>query len=52
MIYSMFLQDSDRIVKLANMANKYNNIKMASNANNIENMIDNIICKYEKILNI
>ena len=52
MIYSMFLQDSDKIIKLANMMNKYNNIKMAANANNIENMIDDIICKYEKILNI
>ena len=51
-VYSMFLQDSDRIEKLANMMNKYNNIKMAANAKTIEHMINDIICKYENILNI
>ena len=51
-IYSMFLQDSNKIEKLSNMMNKYNNIKMASNAKNIEYMINDIICKYENILNI
>ena len=48
----MFLQDSNKIEKLANMMNKYNNIKMAANAKTIEYMINDIICKYENILNI